>query len=143
MTRLVHLYRKRWRRDRGDYEPRIRPTVNSGGRTRYDPNSDYLSRIHIRTPFVNYRKRGGPTRSAWTEHQVPAVLRQYLNISFYSRVENLSDTTDRTETQTNSMYILSEMEILKEKERKRGEIGQNLSTQDIENLASRAAFFER
>jgi hypothetical protein len=71
------------------------------------------------------------------------VLRQYLNISFYSRVENLSDTTDRTETQTNSMYILSEMEILKEKERKRGEIGQNLSTQDIENLASRAAFVER
>jgi hypothetical protein len=41
------------------------------------------------------------------------------------------------------MYILSEMEILKEKERKRGEIEQNLSTQDIENLASRAAFVER
>ena len=71
------------------------------------------------------------------------MLRQYLNISFYSRVENLSDTTDRTETQTNSMYILSEMEILKEKERKRGEIRQNLSTQDFENLASRAAFVER
>ena len=137
MTRLVHLYRKRWRRDRGDYEPRIRPTVNSGGRTRYDPNSDNLSRIHIGTPLVNYRKAEITSRHcrgerAWTEHQVPAVLRRYWNISFYFG-EN-----------PNEQYVHTVRNVNTERERKkRGEIGQNLSTQDVENLASRAAFFER
>jgi predicted adenine nucleotide alpha hydrolase (AANH) superfamily ATPase len=60
------------------------------------------------------------------------VLRRYWNISFYFG-EN-----------PNEQYVHTVRNVNTERERKkRGEIGQNLSTQDVENLASRAAFFER